>query len=87
MVKSNNVKHWQKCRAMRTHIFLVEVYIGATTLQNSLSLLNKNEDIDTQLANKIKYIYIQEELMYCMLGCISKNKHLEDLFINSRVDK
>ena len=42
---------------MGTHIFLVGVYICMTTWQNSLSLLNKNEDLNTQLSKKIKYVY------------------------------
>lgn len=61
---------------MGTHIFLVGVCICMTTLQNSLSLLNKNEDINTQLTNKIKYVYPRRiHVLYTRI--YTQNMHLE----------
>lgn len=69
--------------------FLVGVCICMTTLQNSLSLLNKNEDINTQLTNKIKYAYVEKiHVLYTRI--YTQNMHLGSnliLFLIVEVDK
>lgn len=60
---------------MGIHVYLVGVYIGMTTLQNSLSLLNRSEDINTQLSNKIKHIYPKIIHVLCA-RTYTQNMHL-----------
>ena len=60
---------------MGTHVYLAGVYTGMTTLQNSLSLLNRSEDINTQLYNKIMHIY-PKRIQVLYARTYTQNMHL-----------